>query len=419
MTKSSRENKKAAAGGILDLVGLDRADELAPGIRRLLENAEVIAGPPRWMSELDGFPGEKLPLAGKLDDWLEALELKSRDRRCVALASGDPNFYGLARKLLTVVPPERTVIHPSTTTVQKAFARMKTTWAGAEVESLHGRDGWRALFAALFRAGRPGASGHVAAYTDPANSPDAIARRALERGCGGAWDMTVFENLDAPGERVVSLSLEKAAGKKFAPLNLVVLSLRAPFRELSLGLPESAYEHEAGLITKSEIRSAALGTMRLEGHETFWDIGAASGSVSLEAGLLLPRGEVWAVEREPGRVAQAKANRAAYGCPHVEIVQGEAMEVIPDLPDPDRVFIGGSGGDLERVIGEARSRLSPGGTVTASVVTHESLNTAFWALDAPSGPASVVQVSCARSRELSGSFYFIPLNPVFLVTNTF
>jgi precorrin-6Y C5,15-methyltransferase (decarboxylating) len=404
---------------VLDLVGLDRADDLAPGILRLLEEADVIAGPARWLDELEGFPAEKLPLSGGLDAWLRELETRSRSLRCVALASGDPNFYGLARKLLTVVPPERTVIRPSTTTVQKAFARMKETWAGAEVVSLHGRDGWAALFSALFRAGRPGAAGRVAVYTDPSSTPGEIARRATGRGCSGSWSMTVFEDLDAPGERVTALSLEEAAAREFSALNLAVLLLARPPAPLSLGLPESAYEHEAGLITKSEIRSAALGTLGLCGHETLWDIGAGSGSVSVEAGLLLPRGAVWAVEREEARAGQARANRARYGCCHVEILRGEALELIPSLPDPDRVFIGGSGKDLEAVIAAARARLSPGGTITASVVTHGSLGAAARALSGPGGPPSVLQISCSRSRELSGSFYFTPLNQVYLVTNAF
>ncbi|MDR1313379.1 MAG: precorrin-6y C5,15-methyltransferase (decarboxylating) subunit CbiE [Deltaproteobacteria bacterium] len=424
MTASSEDIKAPDCGGgkplgRVDLVGLDRADDLAPGVLAILREAELIAGPPRWMSELEGFPARKLELTGGLDPWLRELERESRTRPCVALASGDPNFYGLAKRLMAVVPPERTFIHPSTTTVQKAFARLKTTWAGAEVESLHGRDGWRALYSAVFRAGRAHSAGSVAVYTDPANSPDLVARRLIGRGCAGAWTMAVFENLDSPGEKASELSLEEAAGGAFAPLNLVVLRRAKPFRPLTLGAPEGAYEHEQGLITKSEIRAAALGAMRLEGAETFWDIGCGSGSVSLEAGLLLPRGAVWAVEREPGRALQAGRNRAAYGCAHVEILQGEALDLIPGLPDPDRVFIGGSGKDLEEVAAAARKRLSPGGVITASVVTHASLGGAVRALSGPSGPPAVLQLSCARSRELSGSFYFTPLNQVYLVTASF
>jgi precorrin-6Y C5,15-methyltransferase (decarboxylating) len=259
----------------------------------------------------------------------------------------------------------------------------------------------------------------VAVYTDPSSTPGEIARRALSRGCSRSWGMTVFEDLDAPGEKVTELSLEDASGREFSALNLVVLTRLRPLGELALGLPESAYEHEAGLITKSEIRSAALGTLRLAGSETLWDIGAGSGSVSMEAGLMLPRGAVCAVEREEARVLQARANRARFGCAHVDIVRGEALDVIPSLPGPDRVFIGGSGKDLERVVAASRARLSPGGVITASVVTHASIGTAARALRGPSGPAAVLQISCARSRELGGSFYFTPLNQVYLVTNVF
>jgi precorrin-6Y C5,15-methyltransferase (decarboxylating) len=401
------------------LLGLDRADEISPRVREKLSEAKVIAGPLRWLKDLESFPGEKLPLSGKLDAWLAEIEEFSRKVPTVVLASGDPNFYGLARKLLTVIPPERVTIMPSVTTVQKAFARIKTTWAGVIVESLHGRAGFRSLFSALFRASRGYSTGYVALYTDAHNSPNHIAAKMLERGLD-YFEMLVFEDLDIATEKARVLTLEEAAKTEFSPLNLTVLKRIRKVRDIILGAPEEAYEHEAGMITKSEARVAAIGLLELTGTEVLWDIGSGSGSVSIEASLLLPFGEAWGVEKNPERIAQAKINRARYGAANVEFMEGEFKNLLEYLPRPDRIFLGGGGKDLGDIIGEGRGKLSPGGVIVASVIGMDSLSHAVRALSKGEGEIPhIVQLSAARAQALAGSYYFKPLNQIYLVKNKF
>jgi precorrin-6Y C5,15-methyltransferase (decarboxylating) len=400
------------------LLGLDRADDISPRIREKLYEAKVIAGPVRWLGDLEAFPGEKLPLSGKLDPWLSQIEEYSRSVPVVVLASGDPNFYGLAKKLLTVIPPERVTIIPSTTTVQKAFARIKTTWAGVIVESLHGRAGFRSLFSALFRASRSYSQGYVALYTDPHNSPKVIAERMLDRGLD-YFEMIVFEDLDIDTEKVTALSLDEVSKREFSPLNLTVLKRVREVKDIIIGAPEEAYEHEAGMITKSEARVAALSLLELTGTEVLWDIGSASGSVSVEASLLLPYGEAWGVEKNPERLVQARINRARYGAANVEFIEGEFRDVAGTLPRPDRIFLGGGGKDLGDIISHGKEVLSPGGVIVASVIGLESLSEAVRVLSKGDSIPYVLQLSAARAQALAGSYYFKPLNQIYLVKNKF
>ncbi|MDR2339594.1 MAG: precorrin-6y C5,15-methyltransferase (decarboxylating) subunit CbiE [Deltaproteobacteria bacterium] len=416
---SDGQSGKANQDGTVTLVGLDRADNIPPRTQEVLRAAALIAGPARWLDELRDLPGERLPLeGGGLEPWLKEIETRSRGLPTAVLASGDPNFYGVARKLLTIVPRDRVRIIPGTTTVQKAFARLRVSWADVPVVSLHGRGFPRGFFPALYRAGLGSSPGYLAVYTDPVNTPASIALRILGRGLDG-WRMTVCEDLDLESERVTTLSLQEASGAEFSDLNLTILEREIPFPPIRIGAPEMDFAHEEGMITKSEVRAVALSKLSLTGAETLWDIGAGSGAVAIEAASLLPHGEVWGIERKASRHAQARRNAALYGAANVCVMLGEAEALIPELPKPDRVFLGGGGSGLGELIAAARGRLNPGGVVVASVVGLGSLDQAVRALVGPHGLPDVTQVMVSRSHPLADSFYFRPLNPVYLVRGEF
>jgi precorrin-6Y C5,15-methyltransferase (decarboxylating) len=254
----------------------------------------------------------------------------------------------------------------------------------------------------------------LAVYTDPTNTPAVIASRLLERGQTN-WSMIVMGDLDTPQESIFSGSLSQAAVRSFSNLNLTILELAAPHQAVKIGAKEEAYAHTSGLITKAEIRSVALGLLELTGIETFWDLGSGSGSVAIEAGRLLGHGELWAVEKDPQRIAQIQNNRSLYGAAHLEIVAGNVLEVLGLLPDPDRVFIGGGGKNLEQILKAAHQRLKPGGILVAAVVKIDSLNITNEVLAKFFHDVELTQVWAARSYQFASSSYFKPLNPVWLI----
>jgi precorrin-6Y C5,15-methyltransferase (decarboxylating) len=145
-----------------------------------------------------------------------------------------------------------------------------------------------------------------------------------------------------------------------------------------------------------------------------WDLGAGSGSVSIEAASLLPYGSVWAVEKSPLRSEQIAANRAFFGAAQVEVVEDDALAAITHLPPPDRVFIGGGGERLASIIKAARKKLRPGGVMVASVISLDALRQAEAAIRAAGLELSVTQIQAARSEPLGGSLYLKPLNQVWL-----
>ncbi|MDR1052107.1 MAG: precorrin-6y C5,15-methyltransferase (decarboxylating) subunit CbiE [Deltaproteobacteria bacterium] len=416
--KQGRNAARDGAPGRVTVLGLADTSDLTAPTRTLIGEARIVAGPRRLLESVAGvMSGEaaSIPLSGSLTRWLGDLaKAAATGEPVLVLADGDPNYFGLGARVKAALPGRHIVLRPAVTTVQKAFALLGSTWAGAEVQSLHGRKDWKPFWAAVFRAGQAGGTGKVAVYTDKENSPRCIASRMLERGQTN-WDVHVFEDLGTERQSVWMGSLAPAAEMDFSELNLTVLSQTSAPSFLTLGSPEDAFEHTAGMITKSEVRVTALGLLELRGSETLWDLGCGSGSLSLEAGLLLPHGRICAVELDRQRAAQARNNRAKFGVAHLDILEGDALDLLPGLPKPDRVFVGGGGPRLEAILREALGLVSPGGVVVVAVVRLDSLDSAINAMTAAGIQPSVTQILAARGEPLSGSLYLKPTNPVFLV----
>jgi precorrin-6Y C5,15-methyltransferase (decarboxylating) len=270
----------------------------------------------------------------------------------------------------------------------------------------------------------------VAILTDDRRSPSVIAEALLDHGVDD-FRAYVCENVGGSNERIVESDLSDLVGQEFAALNVLLLlrdptpspctkgSGRSEGRAPLLGIPDEAFHQRRppdGLITKSEVRAVALAKLAMREDSVVWDIGAGSGSIAVEAARLAHRGQVFAVERNPAAVADIRQNVIEFGVPQVEVVEAEAPEGLSALPDPDAVFVGGSGRRLADILTDVCGRLRPGGRVVVSLATVENLNAALQTLRSHGYAAEVTQVSIARSRDVAGLTRLQALNPVFLVT---
>jgi precorrin-6Y C5,15-methyltransferase (decarboxylating) len=136
----------------------------------------------------------------------------------------------------------------------------------------------------------------------------------------------------------------------------------------------------------------------------------------LEASLLVPGGKIFAVERHPERAAQIAANRDRYGAANLEVMCAPAPVCMAQLPDPDRVFVGGGGPEIDAIIQEALRRLAPEGRVVVTAALLETLSTARQTLEQAGWEVEVVQVQVSRSHPLAGGKALQALNPVWIIT---
>lgn len=397
-------------------IGMGRND-LTPQALALVESAEILAGGKRQLSYFPEHSGERLYLQSPLSDALADLDRISLTRRTVVLASGDPFFYGIGQRLVRLLGRDRLFTIPNVTTIQSLFARLSEPWDDVHVISLHGREdsGWTQAFRQHSR---------IALFTDGRRTPAWIAERLLDSGFDD-FSLIVAEDLGLPTESIRTFSPDAIQGCMFSPLNIVVVLRNDDDRRSQsagclpvLGLAEDAFQHQAGLITKMEVRAVALAQLQLTPGAVLWDLGAGSGSVSIEASRIAPLRKVVAVEKDPGRYRDLIENIRRFRCAEIEAIQGRALDIINDLPDPDRVFIGGSGGELQELLQQTAGRLRPGGRVVLTIVTLENLDTArsFWQKEKLSFDMNVTQLQISRSAPIGKALRMDALNPVFIVT---
>ncbi len=378
--------------------------------RRIIEAADVLIGAKRHLIPFEALPAEKIPLGKDMDVVFSAVSDRIGKARIVVLASGDPLFYGIGATLIRRFGPERVRVLPNVSSLAAAFARLNLPWQDVPVVHFHGRDATTELIAAIRTSER------VFILTDPRHTPDRIAAllmdiSAIEGRC------CVLERLGETDEAIRWYTIEETAAATFRQPNVLVIETRRkaigdpPF----LGMPETAYLHEAGLITKPEIRAVSIAQLALLPHHVLWDLGAGSGSISIEAALLAHRGRIVAVERHPERVRHIRANVQRYGVDHVQVVEGTMPAILDGLPAPDRVFVGGGGKALEGILQVVCDRLAAEGVVVVNTVLLESLYRARNVFRDRNWSCDITQIQVSVSKSTAGDLRLDARNPVWIL----
>jgi precorrin-6Y C5,15-methyltransferase (decarboxylating) len=353
--------------GNVIVVGLGLGPEdLSESHRDAIQKAEILVGGKKQLAMFAGLTEDTWTLGANPKATLEEVKEKAAGKRVVILASGDPLFFGIGKRALEVFGPEKVTFLPNLTALQKAFARLKLPWNQTRAVSVHGRKATD-FFAEL---GHPGP---IAIYTDPENRPDRLAKLLREYGMTNR-KVAVVEEIGSDQERCLETDLEEAERMQFAPVNVMVLYPEEEEQPAArLGLEDELFAKEKSLITKRESRALILAELQIEAQGVMWDVGAGSGSVGIEAARLAPGLRVYAVEKDKARLEMIRKNVSRLGGFGVKAILGEAPGALEGLPDPDRVFVGGSGGNLADILEIVEKRLRHGGRAVVSVVTLETL----------------------------------------------
>ncbi len=349
----------------------------------------------------------------------------------VLLASGDPFFFGIGRRMVEEFGNERIEIIPDLSSMQEAFARINAPWDDAFCISVHGGPDIAKRRALPYEVGDipqlVERYGKLAVLTDRENNPNVIAQvlKSAIRNPQSEIVLRVCERLGYPDERVWTGTVGVAAGMTFADPNVVIIlktgdrsqesEVRGKTTEAIFGLREEELAHRDGMITKDEVRAVSIHKLRLPARGLLWDIGAGSGSVAIEAARIAPGLTVIAVERDEEQVARIRSNTMKLDVRNLQIVSGPAPEALADLPAPDRVFIGGSGGNLGDIVKLVKEKMSTG-IMVINAVTLETLNDSLTSLERNGFSVEVSEVSVSRSKIVGGKRLMNALNPVFIVT---
>ena len=400
-------------------IGDDGVEGMTAQARRLVESADILVGPQSCGPLLPDALRPRLQPAGNLEELVERIEAGGA-KRIVVLASGDPLFYGTARYVCAKLGKDRFEVVPHVSSMQLAFARVKESWEEAFLANLSGQSIERVV-------DRVRGSDTVGLFTSEQWPPAAVARALLDEGVD-QFQAYVCENLGSPDERVTQGSLADIAKESFGPLNVMILVRKARAAAKPgqagtrlFGNPDECFlqsRPKRGLLTPAEVRSMALAEMSLTPTSVVWDVGAGSGSVGLEAARIAPQGTVHAIEMDPDDHQLIRENARLFGVANLNPVLGRAPEAWEAIPDPDAIYVGGSGREASMLVERAWERLKPGGRLVTACNSIENLAAVHALLRSRSGDAAYWMVNVARGVEQLDRIRFEAINPTFLIAAT-
>ncbi|MGN8896124.1 precorrin-6y C5,15-methyltransferase (decarboxylating) subunit CbiE [Flavonifractor sp. HCP28S3_F3] len=321
------------------------------------------------------------------------------------LLSGDTGFYSGAKKLWTLLLDHEVITIPGISSMSYLSAKLHVDWQDVKIVSAHGRS--HNVVGEIQRNAR------TFALTGGNTKAQDICRELTDRGLGNV-KISVGERLSYSDERVVTGTAAELAEQEFEDLSVLLAENPDPVVRPwnGSGLPDDAFLRGDVPMTKEEVRTLALSKLRLNEDSVVWDVGAGTGSVSIECALSCPAGRVFAVEKKEAALALLAENKARFHASNLTIVGGTAPEALEELPAPDRVFLGGTSGELSEIL-DVIFRKNPAARVVCTAVTLETVAEAA-RLFANLEGADMVQVSATRTRQAGRYHLMDAQNPVWI-----
>ncbi|MBN1590366.1 MAG: precorrin-6y C5,15-methyltransferase (decarboxylating) subunit CbiE [Pirellulales bacterium] len=389
--------------------------------RALVEAADLLVGDPYVLRLLPASDVPRLVVDSDLEKLAQRLT-NATERRVVVLAAGDPLFYGVAHYLFDKLGKQRFEVSPHVSTMQLAFARVKESWEDALLTDFNFYD-IRDVLDSIRRAEK------VGIFTSEDLPPFKVAQVMLDAKLG-YFTAYVCENLGAPNERVTHVELAELAEMvdwEFTPLSVMIL-IRKPgapdqvnenLPRRLFGNPDEAFLQSTpkrGLLTPAEIRGLVLAELNLDSQSIVWDIGAGSGSVSVEAAQIATKGTVYPIEMDPEDHELIAANAERFHVTNLVPILGRAPDAWRALPEPDAIFIGGNGQGISSLVEAAVERLRPGGRLVATLGGVDNLAATHQVLHKLDPNVRLWMINLARGTYQLDRIRFESLNPTFVIS---
>ena len=372
---------------------------------RALENCQLLLGSRRL---LEAFPGagQIRELAATPQQVARAIRSHPQLERACVLVSGDVGFYSLTKSLLALPELAGARVLCGISSLQYFCAKLGQSWEDVRVLSLHGRQG--DLVEAVRRSEK------LFLLAGGATTPELLCGRLAAAGLG-ELPVAVGEQLGSPQERITQGTAAQLSRGAFSQLSVLLVENPAPCCPVAPSLPDSAFLRGQTPMTKEEVRAVCLAKLRLQWGQTTWDVGAGTGSISVELARLTG-GEVYAVEQDEQALELLHAQRERFGLSRLRVVAGSAPAALAGLTAPDAVFIGGSSGQLEGIF-SAVHRANPTARVVLTAISLETLAQAAGCFSRVLGvEPEVVQLTVAKAKKAGDHHLMLGQNPVYILS---
>lgn len=388
-------------------MGSGQPDNLTLQGLAALRQADLILGARRLLAVLPAGCTENRAAAYRPDEVAELLQTSGAEN-AVLVYSGDTGFYSGASSMMEKLEAlgVRARVLPGLSSIQLLAAALGRPWQGWNLVSAHGRT---CDPVAECMQGRP-----TFFLTGGSEDPATLCAQLEAEGFGEVQGV-VGQCLGTPEEKIFRGSVKELAAGRFNSLSVLLVEAAEVLPRRAPGLPDEAFERGDVPMTKQEVRAAVLAKLAVRPEDILWDVGAGTGSVSVELALAAPRGRVYAVECRPEGCALIKANREKFRTRNLVLVEGLAPDALSDLPAPDAVFIGGSKGSLAAIVDAALDK-NPDARICVSAIALETLSAAVAALTAKGRTVQVSQIAVSRAKAVGGLHLMMAQNPIYLIT---
>ncbi len=324
----------------------------------------------------------------------------------VIVMSGDTGFYSGTKKLLQYLEEWEVKIYPGISSISYLSAQIGISWEDAKILSLHGRE--ENLEEALFQYDK--------VFLLTAGKMNELCQRLTSHGFGD-YDIYIGEWLSYPQERITIGKVREMQQLESNPLACCFLIANGEKkRRTSFGIGDELFVRGNVPITKSEIRAVTLSKLSLRKTDIVYDIGAGTGSVSVEMAIAASMGKVYAVECQEEAQQLIEQNKEKFQLENLELVKGMAPDVMNNLPKPDVAFLGGTKGNMEQILTILQQK-NPDIHLVINAITLETMSQALEILKKLKfRNLDLVQLFPARAKQVGSYHMMTALNPVFLIT---
>ena len=390
---------------VLAGIGMGDAETQTLGLQRALREADCLIGARRMLDAVD-CAGKAVCEAVAADEIERRIRADSTHRRYLVLLSGDSGFYSGARKLCERLRDLEPEVLPGIGSLSYFCAKLHRSWEDVRAVSLHGR--------ACDLARNVRENPAVFALVGGADGAKNALLRLKEAGLGACMAY-VGERLGYPQERIARGTVASLSEERFDPLSVILVENQDWGAERAVhGLPDEAFLRDETPMTKSEVRAIGLSKLAPGLRSIVYDVGAGSGSVTVEAARIARDGRVYAIERKEKALQLCRKNIERFQLQNVELIAGAAPEAIEALPAPTHAFIGGSSGNLRGIL-ECLLGKNPSVRIVVTAVTLETV-AELTQIAREFKDCDIAQVSVSKPRMLGGYMLMTAQNPVYIFT---
>ena len=390
-------------------IGPGNPELLTGAARQAIAESNILIGDKRMLSSFADASKKVYDTIKTSEIAAIAAEADPEKDILAVLVSGDVGFFSLAKTISGKLPDCECVRYCGISSLVYFASKLNMSWDDAKIVSMHGRR--QNIISAVAQSKK------VFSLTGGEHSPQMLCAKLCEHGLGSV-KVYVGEHLSYPEEKLTEGTAEEISKLEFPSLSVMMIinENASGFEPVVHGLADELFMRSKAPMTKQEVRSVSMSKLMPKATDLIYDIGAGTGSCSIELALLARQGKVWAFERNPVAVELLGKNKELFGVENLEVIAGEALENIKDMPAPDCVFVGGSGGDLCQMLDIIYSKNSSCRVVINAITIETLAEVAEYYKQHQDYTLDIVNVFVARGKHLGSYNLMMAQNPVYVMT---